>query len=319
MVKTSVKIPAKIEAMTGISDDMLSQFGIELKEACEGLREFIGNEIVVGHNFTTFDSKFLEDAYVKELHCHFPNDFIDTLFLARNVLPDGQRNSLQYLSKKYDIDYTKAHRAVEDCRINHQVYEYLAFGKLLHTDNTDESTFMEVSASEEWSTRLTAMFPALEQELHLTEHSLSVMANPGKDNKISSYAVCVYEPDLVEDKRNGSRNTVLVRIREGVLKSDPGMIAVDSRNPGLQKYGEAVEDTSGRLSIRMDKNAENLVDCLVDCIRYGIENYVPKAAAFACCARYRECSKEKRCIHPNTLYAKACEYRKNLESGRIFY
>ena len=40
--------------------------------------------------------------------------------------------------------------------------------------------------------------PALEQELHLTEHALSVLVNPGKDNRISSYAVCVYEPDLVE-------------------------------------------------------------------------------------------------------------------------
>ncbi len=183
----------------------------------------------------------------------------------------------------------------------------------------NENKFVEADAAEGWSERLTAIFPALEQELHLTEHSLSVMENPGKDNRISSYAVCVYEPDLVEDKRNGSRNTVLVRIRDGILKSNLDMVAVDSRNPGLKEFGEAVEDLNGRFSIRMDKNSEKFVECLLNCIRYGIENYVPKAAAFACCARYRKCSEEKHCIHPNMLYAKACEYRKNLESGRVFY
>lgn len=185
--------------------------------------------------------------------------------------------------------------------------------------NMNENEFVEADASEGWQVRLTAILPALEQELHLIEHSLSVLVNPGKDNRISSYAVCVYEPDLVEDKRNGSRNTVLARIREGILKSNPDIVAVDSRNPGLKEFGEAVEDINGRFSVRMDKNSEIFVKCLENCIRYGIENYVPKAAAFACCARYKECSEKKRCIHPNTLYAKACAYRKNLENGRVFY
>ena len=41
--------------------------------------------------------------------------------------------------------------------------------------NMNENEFVEADASEGWRVRLTGMFPALEQELHLTEHSLPVM------------------------------------------------------------------------------------------------------------------------------------------------
>lgn len=41
--------------------------------------------------------------------------------------------------------------------------------------------------------------------------------------------------------------------------------------------------------------------------------------AFGCCALYKECSKEKHCLHSDLLYATACMYRKNLEDGKVFY
>ncbi len=40
---------------------------------------------------------------------------------------------------------------------------------------------------------------------------------------------------------------------------------------------------------------------------------------FGCCSRYLECSYLKKCVHPDIVYATACQYRKNLESGKIFY
>ncbi|MGX8701556.1 hypothetical protein [Caproiciproducens sp.] len=41
--------------------------------------------------------------------------------------------------------------------------------------------------------------------------------------------------------------------------------------------------------------------------------------AFGCCSKYVECSDAKRCLHEDIAYATACQYRANLESGRIFY
>ena len=28
---------------------------------------------------------------------------------------------------------------------------------------------------------------------------------------------------------------------------------------------------------------------------------------------------EKKCVHENKLYSKGCQYRRNLDAGRIFY
>ena len=53
-------------------------------------------------------------------------------------------------------------------------------------------------------------------------------------------------------------------------------------------------------------------------ISYSVKNFEP-ADKFGCCSKYKECSKEKECLHDDLFYSKACYYRKNLESGKIFY
>ena len=40
---------------------------------------------------------------------------------------------------------------------------------------------------------------------------------------------------------------------------------------------------------------------------------------FGCCSRYEQCSDERKCIHPDFLFSRACAYRENLEAGNIFY
>lgn len=40
--------------------------------------------------------------------------------------------------------------------------------------------------------------------------------------------------------------------------------------------------------------------------------------AFGCCSSYIECSDNKKCIKSNT-FSINCQYRRNLEAGRIFY
>ena len=266
-----------------------------------------------------------ENPYEKELNCHFPNDYIDTLYLARKAFPNLKHHNLECLSEEYDIDYSKAHRAIEDCVINHVVYEYLTFGCLLCAESGEEvnvrksetesgknipaqDELIEVAASEEWQMKLSSKFAGIEEELGLMKHSFSIMANIGKEGMVSSYAICVYEPDLVEDRRDSSRNTVLARVKEDVLKSNANIVEVYSKS-----FGKNDEKK------RFEKNSDEFIECLIECIRTGINSYVPKAEGFACCSRYEACSESKKCIHPNLLYAKACQYRKNLEEGKIFY
>lgn len=42
---------------------------------------------------------------------------------------------------------------------------------------------------------------------------------------------------------------------------------------------------------------------------------------YGCCGRYLLCSNEKRCVMHDIdpIYARGCQYRKNLEAGKIFY
>ncbi|MBO4847482.1 MAG: 3'-5' exonuclease [Lachnospiraceae bacterium] len=330
LVKTDVEISKIVEKKTGISNDMLYMFGVEPREALEELKAFLADSVVVGHNFTTFDSKFLEDAYTKVLKCHFPNDYVDTLYLARENLPNLKHHNLECLSKEFNIDYSKAHRAIEDCVINHLVYEYLTYGSLLNDEGDDffvlndsreiissknyesfeknDEELVEVDVIEEWQVKLTSLFDNIEKKNGLMKHSFSIMANKGKSGEVSSYAVCVYEPDLVEDRRDSSRNTVLARVKENILKSNPNIVEV---------YSKSFKETDEKK--RFEKDSTEFIECLVDCIKKGILDYTPKAAGFACCSRYQECSKAKKCIHPNLLYAKACQYLKNLEDGNVFY
>ncbi len=67
-----------------------------------------------------------------------------------------------------------------------------------------------------------------------------------------------------------------------------------------------------------DQDDVSLVPYLEQNIRYCLKNYKP-STIFGCCSSYKECSDAKKCIHPNFLYAKGCQYRQNLEAGRIFY
>lgn len=40
---------------------------------------------------------------------------------------------------------------------------------------------------------------------------------------------------------------------------------------------------------------------------------------YGCCSRYLSCSDEKKCLHPDLLYATGCIYRRNLENNLVFY
>ena len=44
-----------------------------------------------------------------------------------------------------------------------------------------------------------------------------------------------------------------------------------------------------------------------------------KTSVFGCCAHYVQCSDEKHCVHDNPFYSCGCTYRKNLDTGKIFY
>ncbi|MEG0830464.1 MAG: 3'-5' exonuclease, partial [Anaerovoracaceae bacterium] len=72
--------------LTGITNKMLEQ-APPLASVLSEFQNFIGNSTLVGHN-ANFDINFLYDAFLECLGTELKNNYIDTLRLARRLLPD---------------------------------------------------------------------------------------------------------------------------------------------------------------------------------------------------------------------------------------
>ena len=98
---------------------------------------FIGNDILVGHNIASFDMKFLYRDFEKYMGVVLPNDFVDTLRLAKIVFPDRKHRRLGDLANYYGISTVGANRALTDCKMNQKVFELL--GKELSGEGTADA------------------------------------------------------------------------------------------------------------------------------------------------------------------------------------
>ena len=78
--------------------------------------------------------KFLYRDFEKYMGVVLPNDFVDTLRLAKIVFPDWKHRRLGDLANYYGISTVGAHRALTDCKMNQKVFELL--GKELSGEGT---------------------------------------------------------------------------------------------------------------------------------------------------------------------------------------
>lgn len=125
LVNPGIPIPYAASAVNHITDDMVKG-APDFEEVLVKFLEFAGERVLVGHNIHTFDMKFIcRDC--KNYYGKVPeNDYIDTLCLARDLLPQLSHHKLVDLAAHYGISQEGAHRALNDCRMNQQVFECLA-------------------------------------------------------------------------------------------------------------------------------------------------------------------------------------------------
>ena len=121
-------IPAGATAVNGITDAMVAG-APELADVMKDFLQFIGKEVLVGHNIHTFDTNFIYDAAWSLFGTELRNDYIDTLYMARRCLPQLAHHTLGDVSEYFHISTEGAHRALNDCRMNQQIYEQM--GKLI--------------------------------------------------------------------------------------------------------------------------------------------------------------------------------------------
>ena len=125
-VNPGIPIPFKIEELTGINDSMVAGADpIEL--VLPRFLEFSKDCIAVAHN-ASFDTGFVK-AKSKELKLEYNPSIIDTVAMARLLLPGLNRFKLDTVAKALNIKLENHHRAVDDAAAT--AYIWLEFIKML--------------------------------------------------------------------------------------------------------------------------------------------------------------------------------------------
>lgn len=120
LVNPGYKVPEFISDMTGISDDMLRD-ARSIKEVLPAFLDFIGDDIVLGHN-VHFDVNFIYDACVNSGLPPFSNDLIDTLRISKLLHKDWPSHRLCYIASSLDVAGAGWHRSLYDCDVAAQCY-----------------------------------------------------------------------------------------------------------------------------------------------------------------------------------------------------
>ncbi len=128
LVNPGRPIPYAASRVNGITDRMVRE-APDLRDALGRFLAFIGEDVLVGHNIHTFDMLFLYNGAARALKRTVPNDYVDTLYLAKSCLPGLYRYRLTDLAAHFGIDTQGAHRALKDCDMNRQCYECM--GRIL--------------------------------------------------------------------------------------------------------------------------------------------------------------------------------------------
>lgn len=138
------------------------------------------------------------------------------------------------------------------------------------------------------------------------------------ENQNGSFSLWIKEPV------SGKKTKMILKVQE---KGKKGChyVSITVKSTMITRYGipsdaECKEDKDDPTISYLNSNncTQSLEEHIQLIITDYIENYEP-SDKFGCCHLYKECSAAKKCLHYDLFYARACWYRKNMESGRIFY
>ena len=113
-------IPFEIERLTGINDDMVCREpGIE--EILPQFMEFSKGCALVAHN-ADFDVSFIKENASRLGNPDYEPTYVDTVGLARYLLPHLSRYKLDTVAKALDVSLENHHRAVDDAGATAEIF-----------------------------------------------------------------------------------------------------------------------------------------------------------------------------------------------------
>lgn len=122
MVNPRMSLSEEITNLTGITNAMVEE-GCDCAQAVKEFLEFAEGLPLAGHNLI-YDYSFLKQAAANH-GLELEKEGIDTLKLARKLLPEAEKKSLDYLCEFLHIDHDRKHRALDDARATAELLWYL--------------------------------------------------------------------------------------------------------------------------------------------------------------------------------------------------
>ena len=119
-VNPKVPIPYRIEKLTSISDEMVMD-APEISEILPAFLSFCEGCVMVAHN-ASFDMSFIQ-ANCEKLGLACPETYVDTVGLARVLLPQISRYKLDNVAKALGVHLAHHHRAVDDAECTAHIFE----------------------------------------------------------------------------------------------------------------------------------------------------------------------------------------------------
>ncbi len=120
LIKPTHKVSEQSTAVNGISTCDLKDCRC-CSEVLSDFIDFIGTDILVGHNIGSFDIPFLVKNVDSILNKHFKCRYIDTRTMSEEIT-DVSNHRLETMLEFYGIHNQKAHRAFEDSEATHKLF-----------------------------------------------------------------------------------------------------------------------------------------------------------------------------------------------------
>lgn len=135
LVYPGISVSERITELTGIHNEELAGKP-RIEEIIGDITRFIGDWPILVHN-VTFDFSFLKRAAGNNGYT-ITDDGIDTLKIARRLLPELEHKNLSFLCQYFNIDPGRSHRAYDDAVSASVLYGKLE--KLKPEDNSFSNT-----------------------------------------------------------------------------------------------------------------------------------------------------------------------------------
>ena len=112
LIRPDMHIPEFIQKLTSIKDADVTNAPL-IEDVVDEILEFMGDAILVAHN-TSFDVPFFNSVLRRMERPELTNKSICTYLMTKYMIPNLLSSNLNYMSKIFDLQHQKAHRALDD-------------------------------------------------------------------------------------------------------------------------------------------------------------------------------------------------------------